>query len=79
MYIIDFDRESLEVPSCRYPTLIEFQIPEIHEEVHSSLPTKKNPFERHSIIQEEKDPLSYNIEEIFEVFTFNLFKKEVSR
>ena len=77
MYSIDFDQESSEVPSCRSPTLIGVQIPEIHEEVHSSPPTEKNPFERHSIIQEEEDPSSYNIEEIFEAFTFNLFKKEV--
>ena len=41
---------------------------------------EKNPSKRHSITQEEKeDPSSYNIEEIFEAFTFNLFKKEVSR
>jgi len=41
----------------------------------------KNPLERHSQVQEEEeeDPLSYNIDEIFESFTFNLFKKEVSR
>ena len=31
------------------------------------------------IIQEEEDLSRYNIEEIFESFTFNLFKKEVSR
>ena len=79
MYSIDSDWESSEVPSRRSPTLIEVQIPEIHKEVHSSPPTEKNPFERHSIIQEEEDPSSYNIEEIFEAFTFNLFKKEVSR
>ena len=40
---------------------------------------EKNPYERHSIIQEEEYPSSYNIEEIFEAFTFNLFKKEVNR
>jgi hypothetical protein len=40
---------------------------------------KKNPSQRHSIIHEEEDPSSYNIEEIFESFTFNLFKKEVIR
>ena len=59
--------------------MIKVQILEIHEEVHSSPPTEKNPSERHSIIQEEEDPSSYNIEEIFESFTFNLFKKEVGR
>ena len=35
---------------------------------------------RHSQAQQkEEDPLSYNIDEIFESFTFNLYKKEVSR
>ena len=34
---------------------------------------------RHSIIQEEENPSNYNIEEIFESFTFILYKKEVSQ
>ena len=72
-------RESSEVSSHRSPTLIEIQISDKHEEVHSSPPTEKNPSERHSIIQEEEDPLSYNIEKRFEAFTFSLYKKEVSR
>ena len=79
MYSIDSDRERLEVPSRQSPTLIEVQIPEKHKEVHISPPTENNLFERHSIIQEEEDPSSYNIEEIFEAFTFNLCKKEVSQ
>ena len=37
------------------------------------------PFEKHSVIHEEENPSSYNIEEIFEAFTFNLYKKEVSQ
>ena len=79
MYSIDSDRESSEVPSRQSPTFIEVQIPEIHEEVHSSPTTEKNPSKRHLVIQEEENPSSYNIEEIFEAFTLNLFKKEVSR
>jgi hypothetical protein len=80
MYSIDSDGESSEVPSCRSPTLIKVQIPDKHEEVHSSLTTDKISAEMHSKIQEEEeDPLSYNIKEIFEAFTFNLFKKDVSR
>jgi hypothetical protein len=79
MYSIDSNRESSYVPSRRSPTLIEIQIPKIHEEVHSSPTMKTNPSERHSLIQEEENPSSYNIKEIFEAFTFNLFKKEVSR
>ena len=40
----------------------------------------KNQSERNSQVQqEEEDPLNYNINEIFEAFTFNLCKKKVSR
>ena len=60
--------------------MLEVQIPNKHEEVHSSLTTDKNLSKRNSKVQEEeKDPFSYNIDEIFEAFTFNIFKKEVSR
>ena len=46
----------------------------------SDLTMDKNQSERHSQVQqEEEDPLNYNIDEIFETFTFNLCKKEVSR
>ena len=76
MYNINFDRKGLEVSSYQSPTLIEVQIP---KEFHSSPSIEKNPSERHSIIQEEEDPSSYNIQEIFEAFTFNLCKKEVSK
>ena len=48
------------------------------EEVHSSPIMEKIPFERNSMIQEEDDPSSYNIEEIFDSLTFNLFRKEIS-
>ena len=60
--------------------MLEVQILDKREEVHSSLTTDKNPSEKNSKVQEEEeDPLSYNIDEIFESFTFNFFKKEVSR
>ena len=49
------------------------------EEVHSSPITKKVPYERHSLVQEEDHPSSYIIEEIFGSFTFNLHRREVSR
>ena len=66
--------------SRRSPTLIEVQIPDKHEEVHSSPTTDKNSSERHSKVQEEEeDPSSYKIDEIFEAFTFNLFKKDLIR
>ena len=79
MYSIDSDQVRSEMPSCRSPTLIKVQIPEIHEEVHGSPTMEKNTSERNLVIQEEENPLSYNIKEIFEAFTFNAFKKEVSR
>jgi transcriptional regulator NrdR family protein len=59
--------------------LIKAQIPKNQEEVHSSQTMEKITSERHSVIQEEENPSSYNIEEIFEAFTFNLYKKEVSQ
>ena len=60
--------------------MIENQVPKQLDEVHSSLIADKNQSERHSQVQqEEEDPLNYNIDEIFEAFTLNLCKKEVSR
>ena len=76
MYNIESDRKGSKVSSRRSPTLLEVQVPNNHEEVHSSLTMDKNPIERHSKVQEEEeDPSSYNIDEIFEPFAFNLFKK----
>ena len=49
------------------------------EEVHSSPITKKVPSERHSVVQEEDPPSSYNIEEIFSAFTFSLHRNEFSQ
>jgi hypothetical protein len=34
---------------------------------------------RDLVIQEEEHPSSYNIEEIFDAFTLNLYRKEVSQ
>ena len=67
--------------SHRSPTLILQDAPlPIHlEEVHSLLVMEKIPSERHLMIQEEEHPSIYNIEEIFDAFTFNLYKKEFSR
>ena len=60
--------------------MVENQVPEQLEEVHSYPTMDKNQSKRHSQVQqEEEDPLSYNIDEIFEAFTSNLYKKEVSR
>lgn len=81
MYNLDSNKEDSEVPSHRSPTLIlqDVPLPRHLEEVHSSPVTKKISSKRHSMIQEEEHPSSYNIEEIFDAFTFNLYKKEVSR
>jgi hypothetical protein len=79
MYNLDLDKEDSKVPSHRSPTLIEDPLLEHLEGVHSSLVTKKIPSERHSLIHEEENPSSYIMEEIFNAFTFNLYKKEVRR
>ena len=80
LYNIESNEKHSEVSSQRTPTMIENQVPEQLEKVHSSLTTDKNQFERHSQVQqEEEDLLSYNIDEIFETFTFNIYKKEVSQ
>ena len=49
------------------------------EEVHSSPFTKNILSKRNSIIYEEENTSSYNLDEIFDSFTFNLYKKEISR
>ena len=71
---------NLGMPSHRSPTIIVHDSPlPIHlEEVYSSPLMEKITFERHSNIQEEEHPSSYNMEEIFDSFTFNIYKKEVS-
>ena len=79
MYNLDSDREDLDIPSHRYPTIIihNAPLPMNLEEVHSSPLIKKISSERNSVIQEKDHPSSYNIEEIFSAFTFNLSRKEV--
>ena len=54
MYSIEYDRKGSEVSSRRNPTLIEVQIPDKLEEVHSSLTTDKNLSERNSKVKEEE-------------------------
>jgi len=80
LYSIESNEKHSEVSSRRTPTMIENQDPEQLDEVHSSPTKDKNQSERHSQIQQtEEDQLNYNIDEVFEAFTFNLNKKEVSR
>ena len=62
MYSLDSEWEDSEVPSHRAPTLIKAQLPENQEEVHSSPTMEKILSERHSVIQEEENTSSYNIE-----------------
>jgi hypothetical protein len=80
LYKIESNGKGSEVSSRRTPTLVENQVPKQLEEVHSYPKMDKNQSGRHSQVQqEEEDPLSYNIDEIFEAFTFSLHKKEVSQ
>ena len=80
LYNIESNEKHSEVSSRRTPTMIENQVLEQPEEVHSSPTMDKNQSKRHSQVQqEEEDPLNYNIDEIFKAFTFNLCKKLVSR
>ena len=73
LYNIESNEKHSEVSSRRTPTMIENQVPEQLDEVHSSPTADKNQFERHSQVQqEEEDQLNYNIDEVFEAFTFNL-------
>ena len=77
MYNLDSDGEHLDVPSHRSPTIvIHDALLLINLEVHSSTITEKGLSERHSMIQDEDHHSSYNIEEIFGSFTFNLCRKE---
>ena len=76
LYNIEIDGKYSEVSSRKTPNLVENQVPDKPEEVHNSPTTDKNQSGRHSQVrQEEEDPSSYNIDEIFEAFTFNLYKR----
>ena len=81
MYNLDSNKEDSYTPSHLSPTVIVHDAPlSMHlEEVHSSPVMKKILPERNSVIQEEEHPSSYNIEEIFDALTFNLYKKEVNQ
>ena len=77
LYSIESNIKDSKVSYRQTSTLVETQVPDKLEEVHSSPTTDKNRLERHSQVQqEEEDPSSYNIDEIFEAFTFNLYKRK---
>jgi hypothetical protein len=80
MYNLDFDGEDSYFLLNRTPHIVlhNAPLPMLVEELHSSHITEKVPFERHYVVQEEDHPSSYNIEEIFCSFTFNLHRKEIS-
>ena len=80
MYSLDSEKQYLNGPSCRshIDIIHDAPLPMHLEEVHSSPITEKVPSKRNSVIKEEYHPSSYNIEEIFDAFTFNLCRKEVS-
>ena len=64
MYNLHSNGEDLDVPCHQSPTIIIPDTPlSMHtKEVHSSPVMEKVLFERHSVIQEEDHPSSYNIE-----------------
>jgi hypothetical protein len=80
MYSLNLYKEDSDIPSHRSPTVIahDAPLPMNLEEVHSSPVMEKISSERNSVIQEEDHPSIYNIEEIFDAFTLNRNKKEVS-
>jgi hypothetical protein len=81
MYNLDSNGEYSYFPSNQSPTIVlhDSPLPMHMQEVHSSPITEKVPYERNYVDQGEDHLLSYNIEEIFGAFTFNLHGKEVSR
>jgi hypothetical protein len=81
MYSLDSSEESSYFLSSRTPNVLihNTPLPMHEEEIYSSPITKKVPSERHSMVLEKDHPSSYNIEEIFGSFTFNLHRREVSQ
>ena len=80
MHNLDSNGDDLYFPSNQSPIVVIHDAPLLMhlEEVHSSPITEKVSSEMHSVIQEEDHPSTYNIEEIFHAFTFNLCRKEVN-
>ena len=78
MYSLDLDKEDSYFPSHLSPIVIlhDSTLPMHLEEVHSSPVTKKIPYERYLVIQEEDNPFSYNIEEI--VHSLSIFPRRKS-
>ena len=81
MYILDSNEEGSQFLSSNTPTIVRHDTPLLmhEEEINSSPISKKVPSERHSTVPKEDHPSSYNFEEAFGVFTFNLHRMKVSR
>lgn len=79
MYSLYSSEEGLDFLSSQVPTIVIHNTSlSMHEEGICNSPiTKKVPFERHSVVSEENHTSSYNIEEIFGSFTFNLHEKKL--
>ena len=84
IYGIDFDDEGIEYVSCQTSSTVRKITPPPmnDEEINNLLITDKIPSERYcsinSIILKEEHTSSFNIEEIFGCFTFDLHRREVS-
>ena len=57
LYNIESHGKDSEVSSQRTPTLVENQVPEQLEEVHSYPTMDKNQSERHSQVQQEEEDI----------------------
>ena len=57
LYNIESDGKDSEVSSRQTPTSIETQVLDKPKEVHSSLTTDKNQFERHSQVRQEEEDI----------------------
>lgn len=85
LYNIDSDNEDIACASSRTPSLIREIIPPLEqgEEMDSSHATVKIPSDKHCsnnlVILKQEGPSSYNIEEVFSSFTFDLHRRESSR
>lgn len=85
LYNIDFDNENSNYASSQTPSLIKeaFSPHEQGEEMTIYWATvnisSENHLSNNSMMPEPEGPSSYNIEEIFGCFTFDLHRKEVSK
>ena len=80
LYNIDFDNEDIACESSRNPS-IRREItppPEQGEEATVKIPSEKH-CSNNLVVPEQEGPSTYNIEEVFDSFTFDLHRREVNR